>query len=110
MKLLPSGSAELVQDNEELFNNITLLKFVETEGILVQKTQVRPYGVYEAVLSLDGVNWVHIPQPFGYGFSTHQAVVMLLEKATKAKSQDMINWLGNDRMNRFIKLLKEEGY
>lgn len=81
---------------------ITLSEWIKEQGFLFNKRNIRPWGSYELVVSLDNIMWVTFPRIFGYGFTPSDAFELVLtENAMDTKFRDELkSWMGEERFNK----------
>ena len=82
--------------------------FIETTGLKHIKQNVRPWGSYELAISYDGQRWFTDREVFGWGFSTHDAIIATFEKYVNQPEMDgrFYGLMGQEKLDRLITLVK----
>jgi len=64
------------------------IDFIESTGLKHIKYNVRPWGSFELAMSYDEQRWFNDREVFGWGFSTHDAVIATFEKYVNQSDMD----------------------
>lgn len=87
---------------------MNLTDWINDQGFQFQKQNIRPWGTYELVVSLDGKTWAVMPRPFGYGFTEARAFEVILTDSLHDDTfrSHLIGWLGEDRVNQIKTIIE----
>lgn len=106
--LLPETTSENTLPTDVIFSN-KLLDFVEKHGIKSQQFDIRPWGGYQIALQYGNGAFI-AGKVVGSKFTTHQAVVDTIYTYLKEDPDHITEYLGNDLIEEFKTILKEEGF
>lgn len=78
------------------------------KNVRVEIANERPWGSYNPAISFDGQTFAVIGRTFGWGFTPLNAAAIAIEEAITNNATDIINWLGEERMNEIKDWWKSE--
>lgn len=91
---------------------MTLEQWVNQNNIQFRQHNIRPWGTYDLLVSVDGgASWAGMSRSFGSKISEIDAFEMVLtENKTSDKFRDeLVHWMGQDRATELLKLYEEPG-
>ena len=82
--------------------------FIESTGLQHIKHNVRPWGSYELAMSYNGREWFNDGEVFGWGYSTHDAVIAIFEKYVNQSQMNaqFYQFMGQERLDRLVGIVR----
>lgn len=81
-------------------------EFTTRHNIRFKKYNERQWGSYEPIFSLDGANWFHPGQLFGWGWSESQVTAETFDRIIGEKILNQ--WLGDARYAELLFIINDE--
>jgi hypothetical protein len=82
-----------------------LVVFAKKIRLHYREVNQRPWGSFEAVLSLNGHQWFHTGEPFGWGWSPFQVVAELFNRHRHEPAFQ--HWFGYNNLMELNQIFNE---